>query len=70
MFQNKVMDIDAIDIESIKNMDKSRYITHRKYNNSRYKTIKIKSNGETKTLTWKGEKVTDDYQDEKEEEVK
>ena len=57
MVQNKVVDTYAIDIESIKkNMDESRYSTHRKYNNSGYKTINIKFNGKTKTLSGKGKK--------------
>ena len=71
MVQNKAIYTDAIYIECVKeDMDKSKHSTHRKYNNSAYKTIKIKFNGETKTLKGRGEKVTDDYQDEKGEEVK
>ena len=71
MVQNKAIDIDAIDIECVKeDMDKSKHSTHRKYNNSGYKTIKIKFNGETKTVKEKGEKVTDNYQDKKGEKVK
>ena len=67
MVQNKAIDIDAIDIESVKeDMDKGKHSTHRKYNNSGYKTFKIKFNGETKTLTGKGEKVTNDYQGKRE----
>lgn len=64
------MVIDAIYIESVKkNTDINSSSTHRKYNNSRYKTIKIKSNGKTKILTGKNEKVTDYYQEEEEEKV-
>ena len=49
MVQNKVVDIDAIDIQSVKiNMDNSIYSTHRKYNNSGYKIIRMKYNDETK----------------------
>ena len=64
MVQNKVVETDAIYIESIKkNMGNSKYSTHRKYNNSGHKKNRIKCNGETKLLTGKGEKVIDDHQD-------
>ena len=70
MVQNKVVDIDAIDIQSVKiNMNNCIYSTYRKYNNSGYKIIRMKYNDETKKQTGKGDKVTDYYQDKKEEEV-
>ena len=50
-------------------MNENRHSNHRKYNNSGYKIINIKVNGETKLLKGKGEKVTDDFQDEKEEDI-
>ena len=51
MVQNIVVDIDTIDIESVKKyMDNNSSRTHRKYNNSGYKTIKIKCN--VKTNRW------------------
>ena len=64
MVQNKVVHTNAINIEYLqKNIDKSSYNIHRKYNNFGYKIIRIKFNGETKKLTGKGDKLTDDYQD-------
>ena len=68
--QNKAVDSDAIYIESVKeNMNEKRHSNHRKYNNSGYKIINIKVKGETKILKGKGEKVTDDFQDENKEEI-
>ena len=70
MIQNKAVDSDTIDIEFVKeNMNENRHSNHRKYNNSGCKIINIKVNGETNILKGKGEKVTDNFQDEKEEEI-
>ena len=70
MIQNWAICSDAIDVESVKeNTNENRHSNYRKYNTSGYKIINIKVNGETKILKGKGEKVTDDFQDEKEEDI-
>ena len=70
MIRNRAVDSDTIDIVPLKwNINENRRNTHLKYNNSRYKVINVKFNGDTKTLKEKNEKVRDDLQDEKEEEI-
>ena len=70
MIQNWAICSDAIDVESVKeNTNENRHSNYRKYNTSGYKIINIKVNGETKILKGKGEKVTDDFQDENKEEI-
>ena len=53
----------------LKKKDNDISNTHRKYINSGYKTIKIKCNSKTKTLTRKGGQVTDDNQEGEEGEL-
>ena len=70
MIRNRAVDSDTIDIVPLKwNINENRHSTHLKYNNSGYKVINVKFNGDTKTLKEKNEKVRDDLQDEKEEEI-
>ena len=66
MIQNKILDRNAINIDSMKkNMDNNSSSTRRRCNNIGYKMIKIKCIGKTTTLKEKVERETDDYQKEK-----